>query len=174
MFFFAQCGIIFCKILRSCMYSFRSEKENVMNLIECTIKMKTETKAHYQRLADAVDNKELKQIFTLLASAEGEHIHTLTRMNNHLISVSSDTDEFSDGVCVFRPFIDSTNLGKELKNDSDAYSHVVNEEEETIGFFEQLAHQSKDATMKKLCRKLADQERKHLNKIENIYSFVED
>jgi len=28
--------------------------------------------------------------------------------------------------------------------------------------------------MKKLCMRLADQEREHLSKIENIYSFVED
>jgi len=145
-----------------------------MNLIECTIKMKEETGAHYLRLADSVDNKDLKQIFTLLAAAEEEHVRTLAKMNSHLNSKNADSDAFNDGVCVFRPFLDATQLDKELKNDSDAFSHVVTEEEETISFFEQLAQQSKDATMKKICNKLADQERKHLNKIENIYSFVED
>jgi rubrerythrin len=145
-----------------------------MNLIECTIKMKNETQAHYLRLAEAVDDKELKRIFTLLASAEEEHIHTLTRMKDHMITKGTDGVALSDSVCVFRPFLDSGNLTKELKNDSDAYSHVVADEEETIEFYEQLATQSKDATMKKLCHRLASQERKHLNKIENIYSFVED
>lgn len=145
-----------------------------MNLIECTIKMKEETRAHYLRLAEAVTDHELKRIFTLLASAEEEHVRTLSKMNDHLHHEQPEGVAFTESVCVFRPFLDAANLGKELKNDPDAFSHVVSDEEETIGFFEQLAQESEDATMKKLCRKLADQERKHLNKIENIYSFVED
>ena len=145
-----------------------------MNLIECTIKMKEETRAHYQRLAEAVDDNELQRIFSLLASAEDEHIHTLTRMNSHVQTSSADNTAFSDSVCVFRSFLDEHNLGKELKNDPDAFSHVVAEEQETIEFYEQLAAQSKNETLKKLCHRLANQERKHLNKIENIYSFVED
>ena len=145
-----------------------------MNLVECTIKMKEETQAHYLRLAEAVEDKELKRIFSLLASAEEEHIHTLTRMKARLNPVSTEGIAFSENVCVFRPLLDTGNLVKELKNDADGFSHVVAEEEETIEFYDTLAKQSKDVNMKKLCRKLADQERKHLNKIENIYSFVED
>jgi rubrerythrin len=145
-----------------------------VNLIECTIKMKEETRAHYLRLAEAVDDKELKRIFSLLASAEEEHVHALTKMKDNMHTKVSAGAALSDSVCVFRPFLNSGNLTKELKNDSDAYSHVVAEEEETIDFYEQLAKQSKDDTLKKLCHRLASQERKHLNKIENIYSFVED
>lgn len=145
-----------------------------MNLIECTIKMKEEARAHYQRLAEAVDDKSMKQIFSLLAAAEEEHVQKLTAMKGNLKPTSAEGVAFSDSACVFRPLMDSGNLVKELKKDCDAFNHVVAEEEEAIGFYEQLAEQSKDATMKKLCRKLADQERKHLDKITNIYSFVED
>jgi rubrerythrin len=145
-----------------------------MNLIECTIKMKEEARAHYQRLAEAVDDKAMKQLFSLLAAAEEEHVQTLSTMKERLSPISTEGVAFSDSACVFRPLMDSGNLVKELKKDSDAFNHVVAEEEESIGFYEQLALQSKDATMKKLCRKLVDQERKHLDKISNIYSFVED
>jgi rubrerythrin len=136
--------------------------------------MKEEAQAHYQRLAEAVDDKAMKQIFSLLAAAEEEHVQTLSAMNKHLTPTSAEGVAFSEKACVFRPLLNSGNLGKELQKDSDAFNHVVAEEEQSIEFYEQLAQQSKDATMKKLCRKLADQERKHLDKISNIYSFVED
>lgn len=144
-----------------------------MNLIECTIKMKEETRAHYQRLADAVDNREMKQIFSLLAAAEEEHVETLTTMKDRL-SPDGEGVAFTESACVFRPLMDTATLDQELKKDSDAFNHVMAEEEQVIGFYEQLARQSKDATMKKLCNKLAAQERKHLDQISNIYSFVED
>lgn len=147
-----------------------------MNLIECTIKMKEEARAHYTRLADAVgeNEKEMKRIFSLLASAEEEHIRMLRRMGSHAAFMSAETWGMDDSVCRYRPSIDAANLRESLANDPDAYRHVTAEEKEAIRFFEAMADKTNDTAMKGLCRMLAREERKHLEKIENIYSFVED
>jgi hypothetical protein len=145
-----------------------------MNIIECTIKMKEESRAHYERLAEAVQDKEVRRLFTLLASAEEEQLAALNTMNKRMSLEGGEAGNLSGDVCTFRPLLRRENLAQELRNDPDAYRHVISEERETMEFFKQLVEESQDEKMKRVCRMLADQERKHMDQVENIYSFVED
>ena len=146
-----------------------------MNILECTIKMKQETRSHYERLSEAVTEKELKQLFTLLAAAEGEHVEKLVALKNDMSKVDEISfNALDESVCVFSPHIDPRHLAEALKNDPDAYMHVVHEEEETIEFFDQLKDQAESEQMKRVCQTLADKEREHLAILENIYFFVEE
>ncbi len=145
-----------------------------MNIIECTIKMKAEARAHYERLANAFDDKELKRLFTLLAAAEEEHRALLEKINDRVHPSEDDLAALEASVCVFRPTLDSANPVKTLRRDPDAYRHVIADEQETIELFDQLASQADNEKLKKLCRILANQERRHLKMVENIYAFVED
>ena len=114
-----------------------------MNILECTIKMKQETRAHYERLSEAVTEKEMKRLFSLLAAAEDEHIEKLSALNDAMNkSGTSAVNALDESVCVFSPHIDPRHLAEALRNDPDAYRHVVQEEEETIEFFDQLKNQA--------------------------------
>jgi rubrerythrin len=146
-----------------------------MNLIECTIKMKQETKSHYERLTEAVGEPELKRLFSLLAAAEEEHIGKLMVLKDDMSKIgSAGFNSLAESVCVFNPHIDPRHLAEELRNDPDAYLHVVHEEEDTIEFFDQLKSQTGNDQMKRICQALADKEREHLTTLENIYFFVEE
>jgi rubrerythrin len=146
-----------------------------MNILECTIKMKQETRAHYERLSEAVTEKEMKQLFSLLASAEDEHIEKLRALSDTMNKTdASALNALDESVCVFSPHIDPRHLAEALRNDPDAYRHVVQEEEETIEFFDQLSNEAEGEEMKKVCHALADKEREHLTMLENIYFFVEE
>jgi rubrerythrin len=146
-----------------------------MNILECTIKMKQETRAHYERLSEVVTDSELKRLFSLLAAAEGEHIEKLMEFKNNMNKIGGlSFNALDESVCVFSPHIDPRHLAETLRNDPDAYMHVVHEEEETIEFFDQLKNQAENEQMKRVCQILADKEREHLNMLENIYFFVEE
>ena len=146
-----------------------------MNILECTIKMKQETRAHYELLAETVTNKELKQLFSLLAAAEDEHIDKLTALKATMNRLNAqDLNRLEESVCVYSPHIDPLHLAQALRHDPDAYRHVVKEEEETIEFFDQLCSQAEGDQLKRICRLQAAKEREHLEMLENIYSFVED
>jgi rubrerythrin len=146
-----------------------------MNILECTIKMKQETQAHYARLAEAVTENELKRLFSLLAAAEDEHIEKLVTMKATMNTMdASSFNPLDESVCVFSPHIDPRHLAETLRHDPDAYRHVVHEEEETIEFFDQLKNQAENEQMKSVCQVLADKEREHLTMLENIYFFVEE
>ena len=146
-----------------------------MNILECTIKMKEETQAHYERLAETVTNGELKQLFSLLAAAEHEHVDKLFVLKNSLGRMKSpDLDKIQESVCVYSPQIDPRHLAEALRHDPDAYRHVVKEEEDTIEFFDQLGDQAESDQLKRICRQQAAKEREHLEMLENIYFFVEE
>jgi rubrerythrin len=146
-----------------------------MNILECTIKMKRETRAHYQRLAETVSDVELKRLFSLLASAEDEHVDKLVALQNDMKKLNvKNFNRLEESVCVYSPHIDPRHLAEALRHDPDAYRHVVQEEEETIDFFDQLGDQADSEQLKRICRMQAAKEREHLTMLENIYFFVEE
>ncbi len=150
-------------------------KEIVMNILECTINMKKETQAHYKRLAEAVTSGELKRLFTLLAAAEGEHIGKLVALKGNMDNLEvQDVEGIEESACMYSPHIDPLHLAESLKNDPDAYRHVVQEEEDTIKFFGRLSGQTESEQLKRVCNLLAEKEREHLEMLENIYFFVEE
>lgn len=146
-----------------------------MNVLECTIKMKRETRAHYARLAEVATDNEMKRIFSLLATAEDEHLEKLIALKESMNKIGAAAfNTLDESVCVYSPHIDPRHLAESLRNDPDAYRHVVREEEETIEFFDQLKNQAENEQMKRVCQLLADKEREHLTMLENIYFFVEE
>jgi rubrerythrin len=149
--------------------------ESQMNILECTIKMKQEIQLHYEKLAKMATDDELKRLFSMMAAAEEEHIEKLLEVKHDLALVKEpDAMKIEEGMCVYNPHIDPLHLAEALRHDPDAYRHVVKEEEESIKFFDKLVDQTGSEEMKRICRLLAEKEREHLSRLENIYFFVEE
>lgn len=145
-----------------------------MNLLENTIKMKKETQAHYERLAETVANKEMKRLFSLFAAAEGEYVERLAVLVSDLRKIDAQKlSALGDTFCLYNPHIDLLKLAQNLKNDPDACYLAEQEETGTIDFFDQLSSQSESEPLKKVCQLLADRERDHLKMLEEICFFVE-
>ncbi|AJE03663.1 ferritin-like domain-containing protein [Geobacter pickeringii] len=144
-----------------------------MNVFDCALKMEEEARTHYEKLAEAAPVPELKNIFSLLASAEAEHHDALERMKEESDTPAAAFRAVDDAACAFRPLLGKRNLMAELKDDPDGYRHVVKEEEESVRFYEELAATAENDATKKLLLALAEEERRHLSIVENIYSFVE-
>jgi len=145
-----------------------------MNIIDCTIKMRKEAQANYANLSLAVTDKELKRLFSLLALAEDEHIDKLMAIQAETMISPTIQYRLDNSVCAYRTKLNPANLGDALHNDPDGYLHVVKDEEKSIKFFERLAVNAESETMRKVCLAVAEKEREHLQKVENIYAFVED
>lgn len=144
-----------------------------MNIFDCALKMETDAKEHYDKLAAAAPTGELQNLFHLLASAEEEHRAALAAMKENNAAGRAEFKALDKAACVFRPLLDRRDLPAVLEEDPDGYRHVVKEEEESIRFYEELAQEAEDAATRQLLLDLAAQERRHLNIVENIYSFIE-
>lgn len=150
-----------------------SEKEIKMNVFDCAITMEEEARVYYEKLAAATTVPELKNLFTILAAAEQEHHDALVGMKGSIDSHKARFTALQEAACQFKPLLAQRDLMAELEGDPDAYRHVVKAEEEGIKFYEELAAQAQDKGARDILLKIADEERKHLSIMENIYSFVE-
>lgn len=144
-----------------------------MNIFDCAIKMEEEARMLYEELAAATAVPELKNLFTILAAAEQEHHDALVKMKGGIDPQKARFEALQEAACIFKPLLAKRDLMAELKEDPDAYQHVVKEEEKGIRFYEELAAQAKDEGTREILLMIADEERKHLSIVENIYSFVE-
>jgi rubrerythrin len=145
-----------------------------MNVIDCAIKMEEEARMYYEKLVAAATVPELKNLFTLLAAAEQEHHDALVKMKKNMDPQKAEFKALQEAACLFKPLLAKRDIMAELKDDHDAYQHVVKEEERGIRFYEDLAAQAKDEGAREILLKIAAEERKHMNIVENIYSFVEE
>ncbi len=144
-----------------------------MDIFDCAIKMEEEAKEYYTDLAKVSTVPELKNLFSLLAAAEDEHRTALIGMKESSDPRKISFNVLDDAVCVFRPILERRELMTELKDDPDAYRHAVLKEEEGVRFYEELAARAEDEESREVLMMIAREERKHLNIVENIFSFVE-
>lgn len=144
-----------------------------MNVFDCAITMEEESRKRYEVLAEAATVPELKNLFTILAAAEQEHHDALVTLKGNVKPSKTQFKALREAARAFQPLLSKRDLVPELKNDADAYRHVVKEEEKGIGIYVELAEQAKDEGVREILLMLAEEERKHLSIVENIYSFVE-
>lgn len=144
-----------------------------MNVFDCAIKMEEEARMYYETLASAAATKELKNLFTTLAHAEKEHHDALVEMKEGTNTGKFPFRSMQDAVCLFKPLLAKRTLIAELKKSPDAYQLVVAQEQKGIDFYAALALKTDDEGHRQILNEIAEEERRHLNIVENIYSFVE-
>ncbi len=144
-----------------------------MNIVDCAVKKTLEAKTYFEKLAAGSTLGDLKRLFNLLAAAEQEHYEALMKLEKKVEKGGTGFTVIDEAACIFRPLVEKRDLLAELKTDPDAYLHVINEQKESIKFYEDLAAKTEDAATRKLLQMIAEQERKHDNIIKNIYEFME-
>lgn len=144
-----------------------------MNVFDCAIKIEEDTRNYYKGLEAEATNPEIRLIFSALAAAEEEHKKSLLRLKESISTDKARLDGLDIASCSYRPFLTQRELLEETEKDPDLYRFAVQKEEQEICFFEELAGMARDEQTKKSLLMLADEERKHLEILENIYDFFE-
>ena len=76
-----------------------------MNIFDCAIKMEEEARGYYENLAKAVTVPELKNLFSMLASAEKEHHDALVLMKESIDPQKVRFSALEEAACVFKPLL---------------------------------------------------------------------
>ena len=117
----------------------------------------------------------MKTTFGLLANRQRHHIEALLALKRERgdeVADSALIDKTSSLVNGFEQLLDARDLHAELKNDPDAFWHILHAEEECIKLMAGMAHAETDAGNKRLLYQLVEEEKAHLENIENIYEFI--
>jgi rubrerythrin len=144
-----------------------------MNVFDFAMRMEEKSWAYYEKLAAEARTKELKTVFSLLADSEREH-------HEHLKLLKAGTDpKMARSVALDRVKDHTQELfggdapADILQSDYDGYRHAIKSEEMSIKLYEELADQEPNNAAAELLRRMAEEERHHLEVMENIYDFVE-
>jgi len=143
-----------------------------MNVLDFALQMEADGKAYYEKLATESNSKELQNLFTLLAAAEQVHFDALMARKKEAAFTGVESSLLDEARNIFERLMAMKGEGS-FRYDADGYRHAVKAEEQSIGFYEDAANREESPEVKRLLRALADEERIHLNIVENIYDFVE-
>ena len=143
-----------------------------MNVLDFAMKMEADGKAYYEKLAAECDDKELKNLFGLLADAEQAHYDALQARKSETTYAWAESQVLEQAKNIFQRLLEMKGKGAH-KVDADGYSHAIKAEEQSIEFYQVAAEKEQSPEVRRLLQDLADEEKIHLNIVENIYEFVE-
>ena len=147
-----------------------------MNVLDYAIRIEREGETLFERMARSTDDPGKKEICELLLSAEQEHIGRLLELKRHVDPSDARSSMVERAWRVsggFSRLLDKSDFVHGLPDDWDGFLHIVKAEEENIEMLEGMAYAEPNRNAGMLLATIAEEEREHLNRMENIYDFVE-
>lgn len=143
-----------------------------MNIFDFAIKMELDGKAYYEMLSDETTDTGLKSIFSKLAADEQKHCDTIKAIKSGTTWTMTDTTILGEAKNLFEDLMKVKNIAGSLKKSLDGYLHARKIEADSIRFYEDLAKKETNPETKQLFLRIADEEKKHYNIMDNLYDFV--
>ena len=144
-----------------------------MNVFDAAMKMEDEGYEYYTSLARAATVPGLKTIFSSLAEDEQRHKEIFQALKQG--DMGTDIPE-SQALETAQNVFSLLPRGQEgLKGITDAlpaYKHAMKLEAESFRMYEEAAEKESNPDVKALLLKIAGEEHKHFNILENVYNFV--
>lgn len=144
-----------------------------MNVFDFAIRMEEDGMKLYTKLAEEAQEPELKTIFGLLAAEEQKHLEFFEAMKKGENPSSVVSIALQNARSAFRKLVERNDPRQILRCDPDGYRHSIKAEEDFIRLYEDLAGKEKNEHVAALMRQIAEEERTHLNIMENIFEFME-
>jgi rubrerythrin len=143
-----------------------------MNVFDFAMKMELQGKACYDDLAKTTKVPGLKTIFLGLAADEQKHYEVFRNMKEGKAWSMTDSTMLEKAKSVFRDMLADKEHIVELHEDLDAYRVGLKIEADSVKLYEDLAKKEQNPETVQLYLKIANEEKKHFNIIENVCDFV--
>ncbi|MDX2479519.1 MAG: ferritin family protein [Desulfuromusa sp.] len=144
-----------------------------MDIFNFAMKMEEDGKAYYEKLANQSSLPGLKTIFTWLAEDEQKHYEIFQKLRtSEKLPAMRETSILSQAKNVFAQLPREAATLKGLEGDLTAYQHAIKIESDSFRFYESAVSKEDNPAIKDLLLKIAAEEHKHFNVLENIYQFI--
>ncbi len=148
-----------------------------MDVFDFALQMELDGEKYYRDLAEKVKHDDLKKVLEGLAEDEQRHykiIQLAQSQTFHSIadsSLNSIPNVFSRNKD--KAFVPEKELIAKLKDEqSDVYRAALLKEEESVALYKKLQEDSKQPEAKRIFEKLMQEEKKHVEVIENIIEML--
>lgn len=143
-----------------------------MNVLDYAMKVELQGKAYYENMAASAGMPGLKTIFTELAADEQKHYDTLRRLKEGETWGMADSRATEQARDVFSELLRDRNLPAELREALDAYRLALKVEAQSVKMYEEMAKKEEDPVIVQLFLRIANEEKKHYNVLENVCDFI--
>lgn len=147
-----------------------------MNALDFMTRFEEDCLRFYETLGSDERNRELSELYGLLADSQRKHLDALEAVKKAVRSSDAESvlvERAGHVMNGFRQVLFTHDIMKEMRHDRDAFAHVLHAEEEMIKLCEGMAKAEPNVNTKALLAWLAESEKRHLMEIEEIYDFVE-
>lgn len=143
-----------------------------MNIFDFALKMEQSGKIYYEKLAKSSPNKGLQTIFSELAKDEQKHYEIFMAMQAGRKARMDDSTVLQQSRNIFATLLVENSAQPIPQGDLEGYRYAMRLETESYRLYEEAAGKEKNAEAKALLLRIAGEEHKHFNILENIYAFV--
>jgi rubrerythrin len=143
-----------------------------MNIFDFAMKMELDGKDYYEKLAADTPVPGLAIIFTRLAADEQKHYDIVQGLKSGTSAKMADTSVLADSMNLFQEMRKNTAIAGSMKKDLDGYRHAMKVEADSVRLYEDAARKESKAETADILLKIAGEEKKHYNIMENLYDFV--
>ena len=143
-----------------------------MIVFDFAMKMELDGKEFYTQLARGTELPGLRGIFAQLAADEEKHYEVILALKAQAPAAMKDTAVLELAKNVFADLLARKAPLGPLKGDLDAYRRAMKLEADSFRLYESAAAKEPDAGTRDLLLRIAGEEHKHFNILENIHTFV--
>lgn len=144
-----------------------------MNVLDYAMQMEVDGQAYYQKMAEQTRLSGLKNIFMRLADDEKKHYDIFRKLKEGESAPEMlDTTVLDDTRNVFEELPATSDTLDTTGEDLEAYRHAMQIEADSARLYEDAADKETDSAIRDLLKRIAEEERKHFNILDNIYQFV--
>ncbi len=143
-----------------------------MNIFDYAMQIEKEGEQVYRDFASTSPNEELSTVFSWLADAELKHYRLFESMKNNGTASVEKSPLLENTVNIFQK-IKEGNAPESFKNNKgDLYKKALSIEKNMAAFYDEKAEESDDAGQKEIFKKIALEEKRHQQIIENVINLV--
>lgn len=143
-----------------------------MNVFDFAMKMEQDGKAYYEKLAAESSISGLKSIFTSLAADEQKHYDIILAIKTGTNPKMADSTVLETAKNLFEEIAADRNMAGSLHKSLDGYQHARKIEADSVRFYEDMAKKEDNPETVQLLLRLANEEKKHFNIMDNLYDYV--
>lgn len=144
-----------------------------MNVFDFAMKMEKDGKDYYEKLARQAGPGGLQTIFTRLAVDEQKHYEIFQALRTGgATPAMQESTALADAQNIFAELLSGAPAAAASKDDLAAYRQAMKLEADSFRLYEDAAARETTTEVKALLLKIAAEERKHFNILENIFQFV--
>ncbi len=144
-----------------------------MNIYDFAMKMELDGQIFYENLAKNTTHEGVRRIFLELAADEQKHYELFSRMKEKNSAGPMPQSAALDlAKNLFCQMVADSPAKQLPKSDLEAYQQALKAERDSATLYLEAASKEPDPEIRQILVKIADEEQKHFNIIENIYLFV--